>query len=45
MKTNSPTRLVPNLIEALIDSKHVEEVYASDAELEKVLMKTLGISG
>ena len=44
IKAASPYATVPALIETLLDSPYVEEVYADDSELERVLSRALGLA-
>jgi len=44
LKTPSADKIIPNLIEALLDSRNVEEVFADDYQLSQVLALALGMS-
>jgi len=43
IKAGSPKAAVPALIDKLLDSRNVEEVFADDAQLERVIAKALGM--
>lgn len=44
LKAPSPALIAPQLIDAMMDSKHVEEVFADDHTLKGVLTSILGIA-
>ena len=44
IKAGDPYATVPSIIETLLESAHVEEVYAEDSELKRVISKALGLS-
>lgn len=43
LAAGSPEKTLPFLIDALLESPHVEEVYADDDELSRVLARALGM--
>ena len=44
IKAGDPYSTVPSLIETLLESDHVEEVYADDSELVRIFSTALGLS-
>lgn len=44
IKAGDPYATVPKLIETLLESSHVEEVYAEDSELKRIFSMALGLS-